>query len=202
MVFTFAICALNLASTLVANGICCMYQMQKEEERKKEYEAFLKDLIQSEWDRHHNRRESQDVKKEQGETEKEEDDTDDRNPVEGQRIRPTQSTDDIPRYLVPDTSFLIRSRDTNQCPMNQLCMDDDEEQQSHRIILIPQEDPLFQRESIISPKKEETTYQGKDITASLSSSSSLFFRDHMSHVVSLVDDSDDEIQQMEEVCVE
>jgi hypothetical protein len=49
MVFDYALCAVNLASTAVANGLCCLYQMKKEEARNQEMAVVLRQTIRSEW---------------------------------------------------------------------------------------------------------------------------------------------------------
>lgn len=51
MVLGNALCALNLVSTVMANGVCCYYEMHKEEERKKEQEKSIRQAIQEEWER-------------------------------------------------------------------------------------------------------------------------------------------------------
>jgi hypothetical protein len=52
MVFSEALCAANLASAVLANGMCCLYQIRREEVQKKEQEATIRQTIYSEWERH------------------------------------------------------------------------------------------------------------------------------------------------------
>lgn len=51
MVIGSALCALNLASSVMVNGACCFYEMQKDEERKKEHQKAIRHAMRSEWDR-------------------------------------------------------------------------------------------------------------------------------------------------------
>lgn len=51
MVLVNALCALNLASTMMANGVCCFYEMQREEERKTEQQLTIRQAVHSEWER-------------------------------------------------------------------------------------------------------------------------------------------------------
>eukprot|EP00339_Tiarina_fusa_P018925 CAMPEP_0117050704 /NCGR_PEP_ID=MMETSP0472-20121206/35007_1 /TAXON_ID=693140 ORGANISM="Tiarina fusus, Strain LIS" /NCGR_SAMPLE_ID=MMETSP0472 /ASSEMBLY_ACC=CAM_ASM_000603 /LENGTH=189 /DNA_ID=CAMNT_0004764585 /DNA_START=316 /DNA_END=885 /DNA_ORIENTATION=+ len=51
MVLGSAMCALNLASSAMVNGVCCMYQMQEEEERQKAHHDAIKRSIRSEYER-------------------------------------------------------------------------------------------------------------------------------------------------------
>ena len=51
MVFSEALCAANLASAVLANGMCCLYQMRREEVQKQEQEATIRQTIDSEWER-------------------------------------------------------------------------------------------------------------------------------------------------------
>lgn len=51
MVLTQAVCAVNLATAVLANGMCCCYEMKKEEDRKKEQDAIIRQSISSEWER-------------------------------------------------------------------------------------------------------------------------------------------------------
>ena len=51
MVFSEALCAANLASAVLANGMCCLYQMRREEVHKQEQEATIRQTIDSEWER-------------------------------------------------------------------------------------------------------------------------------------------------------
>lgn len=44
-------CALNLASSAMVNGICCMYQMQEEEERQKANHEAIRRSIRIEYER-------------------------------------------------------------------------------------------------------------------------------------------------------
>lgn len=51
MVLQHAVCAVNLASAVLANGMCCFYEMKKEEESKQVQEAMIRQSIHSEWER-------------------------------------------------------------------------------------------------------------------------------------------------------
>eukprot|EP00934_Nitzschia_sp_Nitz4_P007279 Nitzschia sp. Nitz4//scaffold27_size158506//53309//53842//NITZ4_002595-RA/size158506-processed-gene-0.72-mRNA-1//-1//CDS//3329545473//7269//frame0 len=51
MVLGNALCALNLASTVMANGVCCFYEMQREEERMREQQQSIRQAVHSEWER-------------------------------------------------------------------------------------------------------------------------------------------------------
>jgi hypothetical protein len=51
MVLHHALCAVNVASAVLANGVCCFYDMKKEEERKQEQESLIRQSIHSEWER-------------------------------------------------------------------------------------------------------------------------------------------------------
>jgi hypothetical protein len=51
MVFGSALCALNLASSVMVNGVCCFYQMQEDEEKRKEQHGAIQKAIRFEMDR-------------------------------------------------------------------------------------------------------------------------------------------------------
>lgn len=51
MVFGHALCAVNLASAVLANGMCCFYEMRREEERRKEQHSTIRQSVHSEWER-------------------------------------------------------------------------------------------------------------------------------------------------------
>lgn len=51
MVFNEALCAANLASAVLANGVCCFYQMRREEVQKQQQEVTIRQTIFSEWER-------------------------------------------------------------------------------------------------------------------------------------------------------
>jgi hypothetical protein len=44
-------CVLNLASSAMLNGVCCMYQMQEEEKLQKSYREAIRRSIRSEYER-------------------------------------------------------------------------------------------------------------------------------------------------------
>lgn len=48
MVIANALCYLNMASSLMVNGLCCYYQMAEEDERRKESEAAIQRAIRNE----------------------------------------------------------------------------------------------------------------------------------------------------------
>lgn len=48
MVVGDLLCALNLASSAMVNGVCCFYQMHEEEERRKEHEAAVQRAVRNE----------------------------------------------------------------------------------------------------------------------------------------------------------
>jgi len=52
MVLGNVVCALNLASSLMMNGVCCYYQMKEEDERRKKHEASIQRAIRNELDIH------------------------------------------------------------------------------------------------------------------------------------------------------
>jgi hypothetical protein len=51
MVLGSALCALNLASSVMVNGVCCFYQMQEDEEKRKEQHGAIQKAIRFEMDR-------------------------------------------------------------------------------------------------------------------------------------------------------
>lgn len=51
MVFTSTLCALNLVSSCMVNGLCSFYQMQEEERRMKQQQEAIQNSIREEYDR-------------------------------------------------------------------------------------------------------------------------------------------------------
>lgn len=49
MVLADALCAMNLAASVMVNGACCYYQMNEQNERRKEQESILRNAVRSEW---------------------------------------------------------------------------------------------------------------------------------------------------------
>lgn len=52
MVLANALCAMNLAASMIVNGLCCYYQMNEENERRKEQQAAIETAIRNELDLH------------------------------------------------------------------------------------------------------------------------------------------------------
>lgn len=52
MVIADVLCAVNLAASVMVNGVCCYYQMNEENERRKEHETAIQNAIRNELDVH------------------------------------------------------------------------------------------------------------------------------------------------------
>ena len=52
MVMNHAICAVNVASAVLANSMCCFYEINKEEDRNRE-SSMIRQSVNSEWEREH-----------------------------------------------------------------------------------------------------------------------------------------------------
>ena len=44
-------CAINLVSSILLSGVCCVYEMQTEKERREEHQEEIRHAIRSEWER-------------------------------------------------------------------------------------------------------------------------------------------------------
>ena len=51
MVLTQTLCAINLATAVLANGMCCFYETRREETRKTEQQTAIRQTIHTEWER-------------------------------------------------------------------------------------------------------------------------------------------------------
>ena len=49
MVLLNALCAVNLASSVLVNGVCCYYQMKEEKERRKVHHESILRAVREEW---------------------------------------------------------------------------------------------------------------------------------------------------------
>ena len=193
MVFSYAFCALNLASTLVANGICCVYQMHKDEERKQEQEAILRETIQARWELHRLEEMSERQRRERHgwkhETEEDEEERRIRLVVEEEEANSKDLT-------IVHQNLRVRSIRTTE----------DERQSPTHKVADKQLYPALWHDRRLGGNLGRRDCQ----TTSLLSSTSMgkqvgdatIFRGHLSNGVSLMDESDDEDQHLEEVCIE
>jgi hypothetical protein len=182
MVFSYALCAVNLASAALANGICCIYQMHKDEARKKEQEAIIRETIHSEWERHRHADMSDEQRKERNQQAWK--------PQVERRIRFVETKDEGPPsfqhhpYASSTSAVCGRQRPPNKAG-DQQCY----------------------------PNIRCDLYAGGNLDKSYMSTVALksdgkdvgkvdVFRGGISQVASLMDDSDEEDEQLEDVCIE
>jgi hypothetical protein len=192
MVFSYAFCALNLASTLLANGICCVYQMKKDEERKQEQEAILRETIHARWERH--RLEEISEQQRRGRDRHATKDEAKEDDEEKRRIRFVDEVNSQD-FTVVHQNLRARSIQTTV----------DERQSPTYMVMDKHLCSTLSRDPCVGenpgPSDQQTRLLGSQPNGRQIRDANLF-RGHLSKVVSLMDESDDEDRHLEEVCIE